>query len=682
VGSSTPFAREKTVDYELLYSYGRHFKSKTSAWRVRPEWFADGSGLRYRIDREGGKRAFVVVDAERGRRTEVAEADKRPVVKKPEKPKRWHPNRGGSPGGNRSPDGKWEVVIEDNNVSLRETGSKETKRLTTDGVEKAGYRGGVFWSPDSRKFVVIKQTRVEDRKVYIIESSPKDRVQPKLHNYKYRKPGDPIPMRWPHLFDVVKGRIPLKQDLFKTPWQLGNLRWDADSGRFCFYYNQRGHQVVRVVAVDAGTGIATALVDETPKTFVDYSQKTMLHWLSDKELIWMSERDGWNHLYLYDAGRGKVKRQITRGKWVVREVIRIDAKKREIEFKAMGMDPDQDPYHVHYCRIGFDGMNLVRLTRGDGTHELEYSPDGRFYLDRYSRVDMAPVTELRRTRDGRLMCVLEKGDLGPLLAAGFRPPERFKAKGADGRTDIYGVIYTPSTFDPKKRYAVIENIYAGPHGFFVPKKFRVVSKTQRMAELGFVLVRIDGRGTNWRSKAFHDVCWRNVGDAGLDDRVAWMKAAARTRPWMDISRVGIFGGSAGGQSAMRALVMFPDFYKVAVADCGCHDNRMDKIWWNEAWMGWPIGEHYKQQSNVTMAHRLKGKLMLVVGELDRNVDPASTLQVVGALIKADKDFDLLLMVGSGHGSCENRYGQRRRADFFMRHLQGIEPKAKAAKGGG
>ncbi len=251
------------------------------------------------------------------------------------------------------------------------------------------------------------------------------------------------------------------------------------------------------------------------------------------------------------------------------------------------------------------------------------------------------------------------------------------AKGRDGQTDIYGVIYRPTNFDPRRRYPVIEKIYAGPHGSFVPKRFAPFHGAQATAELGFIVVQIDGMGTSNRSKAFHDVCWKNLGDSGFPDRILWMRAAAKRYPYFDLTRVGIFGGSAGGQSSTRAMLAHGDFYEVAVSDCGCHDNRMDKIWWNELWMGWPVGPHYAEQSNVTNAHKLRGKLLLVVGELDRNVDPASTMQVVDALVKADRDFDLLVIPGAGHGSAESPYGKRRRRDYFVRHLLGVEPRRDA-----
>ncbi|MEZ6106971.1 MAG: prolyl oligopeptidase family serine peptidase [Pirellulaceae bacterium] len=308
------------------------------------------------------------------------------------------------------------------------------------------------------------------------------------------------------------------------------------------------------------------------------------------------------------------------------------------------------------------------LTQANGTHEVTFSPNGQWLIDRWSRVDSPPVHELRRVETGERVVELETADVSRLLATGWRMPERFVAAGRDGTTPIHGVIMRPTHFDPAQQWPVIEVIYAGPQGAFVPKAFSPFHYGQEMAELGFVIVRMDGMGTNWRSKAFHDVCWRNLGDSGFPDRIAWMRAAQRQYDYLNLDRVGIYGGSAGGQSALRALLAHGDFYKVAAADCGCHDNRMDKIWWNELWMGWPIGPHYEEQSNVTQAHRLEGDLLLSVGELDRNVDPASTLQVVDALIKADKDFELLFIPGGGHGAGESPYGQRRRREFFVEKI--------------
>ena len=577
-----------------------------------------------------------------------------------------------------SPDGKWRAFIKEYNLYVRNLENDEEIALSSDGSAEDSYSKRLYWSPDSEKIVTLRIKKGDDRKIHLIESSPKDQLQPKLHTLSYAKPGDRIAVSRPQLFDVVGERqIPVEDQLFSNPWRISKIRWAPDSGKFTFLYNQRGHQILELISVDANTGEAHAVIDEYNKTFIDYAYKQYDYYLdATKEIIWMSERDGWNHLYLYDAETGCVKNQITKGDWVVRRVERVDEDKRQIWFRAGGVREEQDPYYVHFCRVNLDGSGLVVLTEGDGTHEIEFSPDRRFFLDRWSRVDQPPVTELRDSNNGKIICELERADASELLKTGWRPPERFVAKGRDGKTDIYGIIIRPGNFDPNRQYPVIEQIYAGPQGAFVPKSFGLQTRRHAIAELGFIVVQIDGMGTSHRSKAFHDVCWKNLGDSGFPDRILWMKAAAEKYSCLDLTRVGIYGGSAGGQSALRALLAHGDFYKVAVADCGCHDNRMDKIWWNELWMGWPIGPHYEEQSNVTQAHKLQGKLLLTVGELDKNVDPASTMQVVDALIKADKDFDLIVVPGRGHGVGETPYASRRRMDFFVRHLLGVEPRSK------
>ncbi|MBN2327880.1 MAG: DPP IV N-terminal domain-containing protein [Candidatus Omnitrophica bacterium] len=574
-----------------------------------------------------------------------------------------------------SPDGKWIAFCTDSSVGVRHAATGEEFTLCDDGSEDDRYASPFYWSPDSKKLAVMKIKKGEERTVYLIESSPDDQLQPKLHSYSYNKPGDQMPVPRPHLFDVEKKRpIPVSDELFPNAWSIRDIHWRPDSSEFMFTYNQRGHQVLRIVGVNAESGEARAIIDEQSKTFIDYAGKQYKKFLDDSnEIIWMSERDGWNHLYLYDSLTGEVKNQITRGRWVVRKVERVDVEKRQIWFSAGGVYPEQDPYYLHLCRVNFDGGEFIVLTQAEGTHQWEFSPNREYFIDSWSRVDQPPVAELRRSSDGSLICELERSDWSKLLEEGWRPPECFSAKARDGAADIYGIIFRPSQFDPNKIYPVIEEIYAGPHSSHVPKEFGRYIRQNKMAELGFFVVQIDGMGTSNRSKAFHDVCWKNLGDAGFPDRILWMKAAAQAHPQMDLSRVGIYGGSAGGQNALRALLAHGDFYKAAVADCGCHDNRMDKIWWNELWMGWPVGPHYEEQSNVTQAHRLKGKLLLIVGELDRNVDPASTMQVVDALIKADKDFDLLIIPGAGHGCAESPYGQRRRMDFFVRNLLNVEP---------
>jgi dipeptidyl aminopeptidase/acylaminoacyl peptidase len=628
---------------------------------------------------------------------EIADEPAETATKPPPEVPRRRRRGNGAPrpagGGVSSPDGNREILVRGHNLALRDTKTDKVEALTWDANPDDSYARDlerdrsiemqynaqdpeqpspeVSWAPDSRHFVAIRCRAGTKRRVYLVESSPKDQVQPKLLSYPYLKPGDAVPLRQPRLFDVyTKREIALDSALFPNPWSLDDIRWTADSSRFTFLYNQRGHQILRVVGVNANSGRAEAIVDERSKTFIDYAGKFFAEYLDDTgEIIWMSERDGWNHLYLYDAATGQVKNQITRGEWVVRGVERVDRKKRQIWFRAGGIRPGQDPYYIHYARVNFDGSGLVILTEADGTHSAQFSPDNRFFIDTWSRVDEPPVNELRRAEDGQRVVELEKADATALLASGWRPPEMFVAKGRDGVTDIYGVIWRPTDLDPAKKYPVIEDIYAGPHDSFAPKSFRSKYSQMDVADHGFVVVQMDGMGTSNRSKKFHDICWKNIGDAGFPDRVLWIKAAAAKYAYMDISRVGLYGGSAGGQNALRGLLAHGDFYKAASADCGCHDNRMDKIWWNELWMGWPVGPEYAEQSNVTQAGKLQGKLLLFVGELDHNVDPSSTMQVVNALIKADKDFDLIVVPGADHGAGGSAYGRRRMLDFFSRCFQ-------------
>jgi len=731
---SSGYAQGTKEDYARADSLRQRTRNKVLHARVEPHWFRDGDAFWYRNDLGHGAREFIRVDVDRRTRTpafdhaRLAEAMSRragkPVkatflpfeqielgsdgslrfewdgkpwkyTQEPEALEELEGDEGSEKDlasardasrsgrarrsrterGTHSPDDRWAIERDGFNLRIRDRKTDESFPLTEGGTEAEPYEPSGYWSPDSQKLVVLRRSKGTDRTVHLVESSPTDQLQPRLHSFSYRKPGDDLSIGQPHLFDVEsRMEVSINQDLFSQPWSLSEFHWSSDSSRFLFLYNQRGHQVLRLISVDAGTGVARAIIDESSETFIDYSQKLFLRYLdATDEVLWASERDGWNHLYLVDSRTGELKHQVTKGDWLVRSVDRVDTEARQVWFQAGGIHPDQDPYHIHFARVGFDGEGLTVLTEGDGTHEVTYSPDSRFLVDTYSRVDSPPVTELRSAVDGSRLLELERADWSALLETGWRPPERFSAPGRDGKTPILGVIYRPSNFNPSGKYPVIEQIYAGPHGAFVPKAFAPFHRPQALAELGFVVVQVDGMGTNWRSRAFHDVCWKNLGDSGFPDRILWMQAAAEKDPALDLKRVGIHGGSAGGQSALGALLTHPEFYKVGVADCGCHDNRMDKIWWNEAWMGWPVGPHYAEQSNVTNAHKLQGKLLLMVGELDRNVDPASTMQVVNALIKARKDFDMVVFPGAGHGAGGSPYGERRQRDFFVRHLLHVEP---------
>ena len=590
-----------------------------------------------------------------------------------------------------SPDGAWVASIRNFNVAVRPTHDRdaEWRILSEDGSEGNAYGlRSLVWSPDSRRVAVYRTRPGYRRIVRYVESSPDDQIQPEYMERVYAKPGDALDVDEPVLFDVASGREQtVDAALFPNAYSMGRLEWRDDGRRLTFEYNQRGHQVYRVIEVDAETGAARALISEEPETFYAYRDLNGnfndhgTHYRYDvhggDEILWASERDGWRHLYMYDGRTGRVERQVTKGPWVVSHVDSVDEAHGQIWFRALGMNADQDPYFQHWYRVDFDGSHLVAFTKENGTHTVTWSPDHTLYVDEWSRVDLPPVTVLKRASDQQVVMSIEEADASALLATGWRYPEVFKAKGRDGKTDIWGIIVRPMKLDPNGHYPVVESIYAGPQGSFVPKSFSTQTGFQSLAELGFIVAQIDGMGTNNRSKAFHDVAWKNLGDAGFPDRILWHRAVAARYPWYDITRVGIYGTSAGGQNALGALLFHSDFYDAAVSAAGSHDNRMDKMWWNEQYMGWPLGPHYSASSNVDNAWRLQGDLLLIVGELDTNVDPSTTLQVVDRLIAAKKYFDLLVIPGAGHTN-GGAYGIVKRNDFFVQHLLGVEPPRRNA----
>ena len=568
----------------------------------------------------------------------------------------------------KSPDGKREAYISEGNLWVTDLTTEVSKQLSYDGTDYEYYSSDIYWSPDSKKLVSCRYRPGGDRKLLLISSSPKNQLQPLTYSYDYPKPGDALPIRRPVLFIPDED----KQITFDVPnveqqYSLGRIDWDENSEYFTFHFNRRGHQQYVVYSGDIN-GRLYPIVDERADTFIYYN-KISANWLKKgKELLWVSERDGWSHLYLYDVPSGKVKKQITSGEWVVKDVIHVDEDNRTVIIKACGMDKNEDPYLEKYYKVSLDNEKLTALTPENANHSVTFSSDYKYMVDSYSRVDLKPSVVVRSVINGNVIYKPEnQPDISKAVEAGWRVPEVFTAKGRDGVTDIWGVIIRPANFDPNKKYPVIEYIYAGPHDSHVPKSFSMVHRCSELSELGFITVMIDGMGTANRSKAFHDVCWQNLKDAGFPDRIAWIKSAAEKYPEMDIEKMGIYGTSAGGQNAMGALLFHPEFYKVGVASCGCHDNRMDKMWWNEQWMGYPVGKHYAESSNVVNAHLLEGQLMLMLGELDNNVDPSSTLQVVNELIKHNKEFEFVILPGAGHTD-GGKYGERKRRDFFVKHL--------------
>ena len=646
---------------------------------VRPNWLPGGKAFWYRNYLKDSVQEYYYVDIEKGTRVKVTRqyVDSLPKEKERER-RRPFADREWSRWANfstdsLSPDGKYTAYVKDGNVFIRSADGGESIQFTTDGDEKKPY-GELAWSPDSKYVVGYHINPVKDSAVYYVLSSVKGTTRGQLHEHPYKQPGDPFTTYEMYLFRVgetkpVKVNTPLI-DFFGSP----QLHWRQKDNRYFTYEKvERGHQRFRIIEVDGQTGETRTVYDEQTPTFI-YESRLYTHYLPEtNELLMTSEKDGWRHIYLLDATTGQQKQQVTRGQWIVRDIDSIDVKKREIWFTASGMNPDEDPYYIHYYRIGFDGRRLMSLTPAKANHIVVFSPDKKYFIDASSEINVPTVSALYRTADARKIMDLETADASAYLATGMRFPEPFHAKGRDGVADIWGVVLRPADFDPGKRYPVVENIYAGPQASFVPQDFTSrYGEMQSIAQMGFIVVQIDGMGTANRSKAFHDVCWKNLADAGFPDRILWIKALAAKYPYVDTTRVGLYGTSAGGQNSLGGLLFHGDFYKAAVSSCGCHDNRMDKQWWNEQWMGYPVGRHYDEQSNVTNAWRLRGDLLLMVGEADNNVPPESTYRVADALIKAGKTFDFLPLPGSDHTD-GGPYGRVKRRDFFVKHLLGVDP---------
>jgi dipeptidyl aminopeptidase/acylaminoacyl peptidase len=597
-----------------------------------------------------------------------------------------------------SPDNTYTAFVLDHNLWVRNLKTGDAIQLSRDGETHYDYATplpnpvlmlqqgkedvvqtpAVFWSPDSTRIATYVMDQRNFPRLTMALSAPKDQFRPKYFSYAYPLPVDfDLPTSKLVIFDIPRRKQtfvaarPLTQLYYGGP----RVDWSADSQRFMYREIERGYAHVRLRSVDAGTGVSRDIIDETGAPLVSTSVLVTQPFNGGREVIWSAERDGWNHFYLYDAEKGVLKNQITRGEWVIRSIDRIDEARRVLYFSGAGREAGRDPYLRHAYRVNLDGTGLTLLTPEDADHTVSFSPDGSHFVDSYSRPDLPTVSVVRSAADGRVVQTLEKADVAQLLALGWTMPEPFKAKAADGKTDLYGLIWRPTNFDPKKKYPVVENIYTGPQGAFVPKTFAAFRHQQQaIAELGFITVFVDGRGTALRSRAFRDFSHKNLGQgSGGDDHIAVFKQMAAKYPYMDLTRVGVWGHSAGGYDSTHAILAHPEFYKVAVSSAGCHDNRMDKATWNEQWMGWPVDKHYEEQSNYTLAKNLRGKLFISHGDVDENVPLPATLKLVDALINADKDFDFLIMTGRTHGYGNDPYYVRRRMDYFVRHLHGVEP---------
>ena len=655
---------------------------RAAAVRGKYSWKMANGDVNAHVRRGEHKFWYSVYDGQKQVFKEI-DADNNTVTILPENPEKPRPHRHGTQrhwmevpdekdGIQTSPDKKWQIFHRANNLWLTKDGKEQ--QLTTNGDSTYYYSAWGSFSPDSRYFATVRIKPAPKHYVYYVESSPKDQLQPVLHKQEYAKPGDSLNYRVPVIINIETGHVvEPSTDLFDKQYYVSAPKWDSDSKTVTFEFNERGHKTFRVLELSAESGRVRTLIEETNDKYVNYNRQYRYDFEDGQHILWTSERDGRNHIYLYDRQKAKLIRQVTRGEFYVRGIQRVDEKQGYVYFSACGMNPQEDPYLIHYYKIDLNGKRLITLTPEEGNHSVTYTDDMQYLIDTYSTVTTPPVTVLRSGKDGHIIRTLEKADITKLKAEGWQAPEVFVAKGRDGKTDMWGLIRRPTNFDPSKKYPIIEYIYSGPGDQYVPKSFTPwIWTLDDLAELGFIVVQLDAMTTSFRTREFEEVCYKNLKDGGLPDRIAWIKAAAAKYPYMDIDRVGIYGCSAGGQNAMAAVLWHGDFYKAAYAACGCHDNRMDKIWWNEQWMGYPIDSTYQECSNMENAWRLERPLMLMVGELDDNVDPASTMQVVAALQKAGKDFDLVIVPGAHHSMGEV-FGEHKRNDFFVRHLLGVEP---------
>ena len=617
---------------------------------------------------------------------------------------REEPGRGGGGRGRyaeTSPDRQRVAFIRDWNLWVRDAASGRETQLTRDGVKDFGYatdnagwvrtdRPILRWSPDSKKVATFQQDQRGVGEMYLVDTTV---GHPTLQAWKYPLPGDQtITTIQRVVIDVESGtmvRLQLPPDQHRSTLcddvacsgDWGDVQWSPDGATVAFVSTARDHRREQLRVADAATGVIRDVMEEKAETFFE-SGNGAVNWRylpASNEVIWFSERDNWGHLYLYDLKTGREKNAITSGNGNVTQLLRVDEKNRQLYFVAVGREQGRDPYFRHLYRINMDGKGLQLLTPEDGDHDVSFSPSGRYFVDTWSKPDL-PQTSQLRDADGRLVLALEKADVTRLTAAGWKPPMPITVKARDGVTDLYGLMYKPTHLDPAKKYPIVNHIYPGPQtGSVGGRTFSPArGDAQALAELGFVVVEIDGMGTPWRSKKFHEAYYGNMGDNTLPDQVAAMKELASRYPWIDLERAGIYGHSGGGYAAADAMFRYPDFFKVGISEAGNHDNRVYEDDWAEKWQGLLEKKadgttNYDNQANQLIAKNLKGKLLLAHGTMDANVPPNNTLLVVNELIKANKDFDLLMLPNRGHGFGNEGYMVRRRWDYFVKHLLGAEP---------
>ncbi len=605
------------------------------------------------------------------------------AVQKKEREKRLPKNQ------SESPDKKWIIEVRDYNLFLKNKETGEETQFTSNGIEKYEYaterswsklvdesEGDKYdptifinWSSDSKKFMTYRLDRRKVGKLYLYQSLPDSGFRAKVWSYERALPGeDPITTEY-YIFDVEKkSKIRIDVPPFADFLSSVFPNWLNDNREMYFARFHRGYKAIDAYRVNSETGETTLVLNESSKTMVEY-QTINCKWLKDgSEFFWTSERDGWNHIYRYD-GNGKLLNRVTDGEYVVREILMVDEKNKRLYFIAGGKDPNFDPYYKMLYSANFDGTNLKLLTTEPTSHEIWFPEKGDYFVDSYSDVKNPTRHVVRDTENGNIIYTVAEANIDALLATGWIYPEPFKVKARDSITDIYGVIFYPSDFDPNKKYPVLDATYSGPQEVRTPKTFVSGFRNYDIsfAELGFIVITIDGLGTAWRSKEFHDVSYQNLGDIGAEDHISGMKQLAETRPWMDLERVGIYGHSAGGYDAAHAVLTHPEFYKAAISSAGNHDHRIAKAWWPEQYMGLP-DKHFDEQSNFNLAQNLEGKLLLIHGDMDNNVNTASSLRMAAKLIEANKDFELLIIPNRDHGLADHPYFIRKRWDWFVKNL--------------
>ena len=681
--------------------------SLVSGVAIAPSWLPDGR-LTYRVRPATGAPAVIVVDPRTGAKTNCATDAARcagvPGVGTPTPTPTPQGGRRGSAPESRSPDGKKAAFIRDYNLWVRDVASGAETQLTTDGTKEFGYatdnagwthsdRPILTWSPDSKKIATFQHDGRGVRDMHLVSTNV---GAPRLESWKYPLPGDSVIFRISRVILNVEGeprmtRLQMPPDPHRSTVSdhvacaggtICDVQWFPDGSQLAFVSSARDHKTATVRVADARTGAVRTLFEERSQTQVGDASLDEELWRvlpATNELLWWSQRDNWVHLYLYDLTTGKLKNRVTTGDGNVATIVRVDEKARVVYFLGQGKEAGRDPYFQHLYRIGFDGKNQRLLTPEDANHVVSMSPDGAHFVDTYSTPTTPPVSVLRDAT-GKLVQTLEKADVARLAAAGWKPPTPIRMKARDGRTDIYGLMYTPTTLDSTKKYPIINHIYPGPQSGSVGTRSFVASRgdNQAVAELGFVVVEIDGMGTPGRSKAFHDAYYGRMIDNTLPDQVAGMKELAQRYRFIDIEKAGIWGHSGGGFATAAAMFTHPEFFKVGISESGNHDNRNYEDDWGERYQGLLVKngniDSYANEANQTHAAKLQGKLFLIHGEMDDNVPPYNTQLVVDALVKAGKDFDLLMLPHARHGyGADSPYVMRRRWDYFLRHLQGAEP---------